>query len=74
MKIFMYTAFEDMSLSVKIQKDDGEWIILTGHRDDQHMPCYGVELDKGSQDIVIKWLNSYKISIPYPDLREYDKN
>lgn len=57
MKLFFATEPLDMSISVKIEKDDGTWIILKGKRDDQHMPYFGMNLNEGEQARLMEWLN-----------------
>ncbi len=56
MKIFVITEMIDMSISVKILKDDGQSIILRGGRCDQHIPAYGIDLFEGEQERLIEWL------------------
>jgi hypothetical protein len=62
MKIFFATEMMDFSISVKILKDNGEFIILTGERDDQHMPNFGVKLKDGEQERLTEWVNRLSIS------------
>lgn len=62
MKIFFATEMAAFSISVKIVKDDGQWIILTGERDDQHMPAFGVKLKEGEQERLKEWINRLTMS------------
>jgi len=62
MKIFFSTEGGDLSISVKIIKDNGECIILTGERDNQHMPIFGVKIKEGEQDRLKEWINRLPIS------------
>jgi len=57
MRIFFATEISDFSISVKIVKDDGQWIILTGERDDGHIPAFGVKLKEGDQERLKEWIN-----------------
>lgn len=59
MKIFCYTEF-DMSCTVKIVDDKDYCLILRGKRCDDHMPAYGIKLDKDSKKRFIKWLEHLK--------------
>ncbi len=62
MKIFFATEMCDFSISVKIVKDNGEWIILTGERDEGHMPAFGVKLKEGEQERLKEWVNRLTMS------------
>lgn len=62
MKIFIATEMIDMSITVKIEKDDGQWIALRGGRDDKHMPIFGVKLNEGEQERLKEWINRLTLS------------
>lgn len=62
MKIFFATEVVDFSISVKIVKDDGQWIILTGERDESYMPFFGVKLKEGGQEQLKEWINRLTVS------------
>jgi hypothetical protein len=57
MKIFMGAEFRDMSVTIRIVKDDGQHIMLKGDPCDDYVPIYGCELREGEQEKLEKWLH-----------------
>ncbi len=70
MKIFMATEFIDLSITIKIESDDGRWIILRGERCDDNRPVYGCNLNEGEQERLKSWLNNNYDSERAPVIRE----
>lgn len=62
MKIYFSTEVYNSTILVRIIRDNGAWILLTGERDDQYMPQFGVKLVDGSMEQLKRWINDYYIS------------
>lgn len=62
MKIFFATEMIDLSISVKIERDDGQWIVLRGNGDDKYMPAFGVKLNEGEEERLKEWINRLTVS------------
>lgn len=60
MKIFFGANIQDMTLSVKIVNDIGDFIVLEGKDCRDLIPYYGIELNEGEQQRLTKWLSEHK--------------
>ncbi len=57
MKLFSMTEMIDASITVKILKDNGEWIALRGDPCNDMCPAYGIKFRDGEEDRLKEWIN-----------------
>lgn len=57
MRISMGSEFGSRSKFLRIDDDNGHWIVLEGESSNHHIPFYGMTLDEGEEERLRKWLN-----------------
>lgn len=63
MKIFVVAEPFDTSISVRLQKENGDFIVLSGQRCDDFMPAYGVQLKENAAETIREWLNVNSLTV-----------